>query len=141
MDNMQAAILLEKIKFLEVNALKRGFLARNYIDKLQSLEMQGNIKLPKEYIKNTWHLFPVRIITKEVSHLIQFAKMNHIELDVYYPILSHLANIPYTRSYNNKECFKDSENIHNTLIHLPLHNHMSLEEQDKVIEVIYEFFK
>ncbi|HHU0980306.1 TPA: DegT/DnrJ/EryC1/StrS family aminotransferase, partial [Escherichia coli] len=59
----------------------------------------------------------------------------------YYPVLSHCGEHPLATGYSRREQFSDSEKIHSALLHLPLHNHMSLQEQNIVIEVLHDHFK
>lgn len=141
MDNMQAAILKEKLNHFSLNALKRCYLAQRYIQKLQKLEIENHIILPIEKTNNTWHLFPLVLTDKRRDDLISFAKCKNIEFDVYYPILGHKYSTEYTRSYNSSISFHFSENLHDRTLHIPLHNHMSLDEQNKIIELLYEYFK
>lgn len=137
-DNMQAAILSVKLKHFEENAKRRGLLASRYIKKTNAL--LKDITLPEQSNENTWHLFPLLLNEFRRDDLINFAKNKGVELDVFYPFLSHQGNHDLAKNYPNKEQFLSSENIHMRLLHLPLHNHMSFEEQDRVIEVIHEFF-
>lgn len=140
MDNMQAAIILTKLRLFERNATKRSFLAMRYFKKMKDLD-QARLELPLERVKNTWHLFPILIKKGSRDALISFAKDQGVELDIYYPILSHRYCSPYAINYSKKGQFEISERIHKNLVHIPLHNHMSLEEQDRTIEVINAFLK
>jgi 3-dehydro-glucose-6-phosphate--glutamate transaminase len=140
MDNMQAAILLAKLRFFERNATKRSFLAMRYLKEMKELD-NVQLDLPLERIENTWHLFPLLIKRDSRDALISFAKDRGVELDIYYPILSHRYASPYALNYSKKEQFETSERIHESTVHIPLHNHMSLEEQDRAMEVINAFFK
>lgn len=139
MDNLQAATLQCKLKYFEKNAMKRCLLAARYIFLLE--KFKDKVLLPQELINNTWHLFPILLKKQNRESLIQFAQSKNVELDVYYPVLSHLGKHPFSKNYFNKEQFSLSENIHSKLVHIPLHNHMSIEEQDLVIEVLYEFIQ
>ncbi|CDM90769.1 DegT/DnrJ/EryC1/StrS family aminotransferase [Xenorhabdus bovienii] len=138
MDNMQAATLMVKLNHFEKNATKRAFLAARYIHSLNHLET--DLSLPSERIENTWHLFPLVIKKRTRDELLQFAKKHHVELDVYYPVLSHCGVHELATHYPDRKQFLSSERIHTNLVQLPLHNHMSLQEQDIVIEVLNEFF-
>lgn len=139
MDNMQAATLITKLAHFGSNARKRCFLAARYILSLDHLG--ADISLPIEVHENTWHLFPLRIRKRNRDDLMQYARDHHVELDIYYPVLSHCSENDLAGNYPGKRNFLTSENIHVDLIHLPLHNHMSLQEQDLVIEVVNGFFK
>lgn len=139
MDNMQAATLITKLAHFDKNAAKRSFLAARYIF---SLEHLGDaISLPLEVYENTWHLFPLGVRKGSRDDLMQYAREHHVELDIYYPVLSHCSESSLARHYPDRKQFRPSECIHAGLLHLPLHNHMSLQEQDSVIEVLNGFFK
>ncbi|EED5060707.1 UDP-4-amino-4-deoxy-L-arabinose-oxoglutarate aminotransferase, partial [Salmonella enterica subsp. enterica serovar Enteritidis] len=77
----------------------------------------------------------------ERDSLFAFAREKGVELDIYYPVLSHCGEHPLATGYSRREQFRDSEKIHSALLHLPLHNHMSLQEQNIVIEVLHDYFK
>lgn len=139
-DNIQAAILKEKLLFFEINTLKRCYLAHRYISKLKLLEERKKISLPIETLHNTWHLFPLYIINNKGSDLISYAKINGFEFEIYYPVLSNQYNTDYVAKYCKDIDFSKSENIHMHTIHIPLHNHMSIREQDKIIKLLYDFF-
>jgi len=141
MDNMQAAVLFKKLEFFELNALKRCYLAHRYIKILAPLMEAGEIVLPVEKLANSWHLFPALISQCHVEKLMDFAKKRNIEFEKYYPLLSHENITPYSSSYLDKDKLATSSEIHKKLIHIPLHNHMTLNEQDQIIEVLYEYFK
>ncbi|MEA9389574.1 aminotransferase class I/II-fold pyridoxal phosphate-dependent enzyme [Acerihabitans sp. TG2] len=141
MDNLQAALLIRKFDFFEINALKRSFLAYRYLHRLKPLDEAHNIILPIETRENTWHLFPIRINDGRRDEMIRYAKIMNIEFDIYYPTLGFdgINNHPLTDQ--DKVCYATTSNIHASVLHIPLHNHMSIEEQDKVIATLYDFFK
>lgn len=139
MDNMQAATLITKLPHFENNARKRCFLAARYIFSLDHLGAE--ISLPIEIHENTWHLFPLSIRKRNRDDLMKYAREHNVDLDIYYPVLSHCSENNLAGDYPDRKQFLASECIHADLIHLPLHNHMSLQEQDLVIEVVNGFFK
>ncbi|WP_413727238.1 DegT/DnrJ/EryC1/StrS family aminotransferase [Sodalis sp. RH19] len=141
MDNIQAATLLAKLTFFALNALKRSYLAYRYINKLALLEHRGFITLPIEQTANTWHLFPIRVNAGKRDELIRFAKIMNIEFDIYYPILGYDGANEFALTYQDKISFATSRSIHATVLHIPLHNHMSLAEQDRIVGVINQFFQ
>lgn len=140
MDNLQAATLHSKINYFEHNAIKRTYLAHRYLKELKKLN-ENKFKLPIETIENTWHLFPLIVDENKRDQLVEFAKKRNIEFDVYYPVLSHKHETDYAKNYLEPIQFEKSEQLHSSLVHIPLHNHMSIYEQDKIIEVIHDFFK
>ncbi|WP_413735661.1 aminotransferase class I/II-fold pyridoxal phosphate-dependent enzyme [Sodalis sp. RH21] len=141
MDNIQASAILAKFGFFEVNALKRAFLAYRYINQLTLLERKGRIILPIERLGNTWHLFPIRVNEAKRDELIRYAKIMNVEFDIHCTPPGHGDAHDYTPLHRDKISFPMSSFIYFSVLHIPLHNHMSLEEQDTVIKVIYDFFK
>lgn len=139
MDNLQAATLSVKLRHFEINANKRCLLAARYYQLLADLS--DKIILPSDTNQNTWHLFPVLLRHGERDSLFNFAHERGVELDIYYPVLSHCGEHPLATGYSHREQFSDSEKLHSALFHLPLHNHMSFQEQDIITGVLYDYFK
>ena len=88
LDNIQASILMVKLQSFERNATKRSYLAARYLEGMRRLG-QVCLDLPVEHVGNTWHLFPICVKGGRRDALIAFARHSNVELDVYYPILSH----------------------------------------------------
>lgn len=143
LDNFQAGVALAKAPFFSVNALKRTYLAYKYCDLLKELVLAEKIIIPSFSAKNTWHLFPVIINNNKVfQDLIDFAKTNYqVEFERYYPVLSYKQKTEYNFINCSNVTLYNTERLHNKLIHIPLHNHMSLKELNKVVETIFNFFK
>lgn len=139
MDNIQAATLSVKLNHFGVNSTKRCLLAARYNMLLKDLSCE--IHLPIEQIENTWHLYPLSLRNLSRNELISYAKKRKVELDIYYPVLSHCGDHKLASSYPAKMQFRPSEDIHSSLVHIPLHNHMSFDEQNKVVEVLHDFFR
>ncbi|WP_413466376.1 DegT/DnrJ/EryC1/StrS family aminotransferase [Plesiomonas shigelloides] len=139
MDNLQAATLSVKLRHFENNAKKRCLLAARY--HLLLADLSHKITLPSDTHQNTWHLFPVLVCEGERDDLITFARERGVELDIYYPVLSHCGEHPLATGYSRREQFSASEKIHSALFHLPLHNHMSFREQNIITGVLHDYFK
>lgn len=139
MDNIQAATLSVKLKHFGVNSAKRCLLAARYYMLLKDLS--NELHLPIEQTENTWHLYPLSLKNRSRNDLISYAKKRKVELDIYYPVLSHCGDHKLAASYPAKMQFRPSEEIHASLVHIPLHNHMSFEEQNRVAEVLHDFFR
>ncbi|MCX3311633.1 aminotransferase class V-fold PLP-dependent enzyme [Pantoea vagans] len=139
MDNLQAATLSVKLGHFEINSAKRCLLAARY--HLLLKDLSAHVDLPSELIENTWHLYPVYLQNGNRDELISFAQENGVEFDIYYPVLSHSGVHDLARKYPDKSQFRPSEQVHAALIHIPLHNHMSFREQDRVSEVLHAFFR
>lgn len=139
MDNMQAATLSVKLRHFDNNAKKRCLLAARYY--LLLADLSHKISLPSEKNENTWHLFPILLRQGDRASLFGFARERGVELDIYYPSLSHSGEHPLAIGYYRPEQFSASEMIHSALFHLPLHNHMSFQEQNSINEVLHDYFQ
>ena len=92
---------------------------------------------------NTWHLFPIQISSNYDKQKIQLLLRERfqVETEHYYPVLTHKHKTPLQSSIYSRINLPTTEKIHRSLIHLPLHNQFTLNEQDRVLEAIYAVFK
>ncbi|MFJ1106175.1 DegT/DnrJ/EryC1/StrS family aminotransferase [Bacillus sp. RA(2023)] len=141
-DNLQAAIGLERIKYLSYNNLKRAYLAQRYIRELKDLEDRGLIKLPMMTEDNVWHLFPIRVENGRRDELKnKLYQLYNIETDIYYPVLSHKQNTKWIKENELQNNMFNTEQVHKEILHLPLHPNMMLEEQNFVLEGLFNVNK
>ncbi|PRT05065.1 3-oxo-glucose-6-phosphate--glutamate aminotransferase [Bacillus wiedmannii] len=141
-DNLQAAIGLERIKYLSYNNLKRAYLAQRYIRDLKELEDRELIKLPMMTEDNVWHLFPIRVENGRRDELKnKLYQMYNIETDIYYPVLSHKQNTKWIKENDLQNNILNTEQVHKGILHLPLHPNMMLEEQNFVLEGLFNVYK
>jgi len=141
-DNLQAAIGLERIKYLSYNNLKRAYLAQRYIRDLKELEDRELIKLPMITEDNVWHLFPIRVENGRRDELKnKLYQLYNIETDIYYPVLSHKQNTKWIKENDLQNNILSTEQVHKEILHLPLHPNMMLEEQNFVLEGLFNVYK
>ncbi len=142
MTDISAAIGLIQLKKLNNMQKKRERIALNYYEKLKNLP----IKLPPRPIGNdihAWHLFVIQINDtdeKKRNNLIDKLFENGIGCSVHYiPLHMH----PYwKKKYNlRKENFKNSQKIYQRSISLPIYSTMTIEDSNKVINVLNKIFK
>ena len=128
LDELQAAVLSVKLKYLDQENEERRKIAKLYSDNIKNKELI----LPKAEIweSHVWHLFVVR--TKDRDKFYQYLLDNGIEPLIHYPIPPHKQK---AFSEWNKKSYPITEEIHNTIISLPLYPTMTEEQVSKVIEV------
>lgn len=142
MDNLQAAIGLQRIKHLSLNNFKRLFLADRYINTLYMLQQNGLIELPELKEDHVWHLFPIKIKEGNRDSVMNRLKEQFgVETDLYYPILSHKQNTALVKKKYRDVKLMNTEMAHSQLIHLPLYPGLTLEEQDRVMEGLVSVIK
>jgi len=83
LDELQAAILREKLKYLDKYNEKRRDIAKKYVEKLKDIR-DLKMVLPRKIDDSNFHLFVVR--TKQRDKLQSFLKENGVPSLVHYPI-------------------------------------------------------
>lgn len=129
LDEIQAAILDVKLKYLEQDNAKRKEIARFYMDHIKN----PAIILPevKDWNAHVFHLFVIRC--KERDKLQQYLSEYGIETLIHYPFPPHKQKC--YKKYNNLS-LPLTEQIHNEVLSLPISPVMSMEEVSKVAERI-----
>lgn len=132
LDEIQAAILNVKLKYLDIDVALRQEVAKRYISGI----INPKIILPKidNWKSHAFHLFPIRC--QERGRLQSYLAENNIQTVIHYPIPPH-----------KQECYKGmnllsfpiTEKIHNEELSLPISPVLTLQEQEEVIRIINLF--
>ncbi|MCZ2356056.1 MAG: DegT/DnrJ/EryC1/StrS family aminotransferase [Bacteroidia bacterium] len=134
LDELQAALLLVKLPWLESWTRERQRLANRYLDGIRN----PLIKLPNRPVSpemHVWHIFQIQ--TPERDALIRFMKENEIGTVIHYPVPPHLQ--PAYSSLFPKKSYPVSEQIHRETLSIPLYPGLSDAAQDRVMEVMNRF--
>ena len=127
LDEFQAAILLVKLKYLDENNNKRRKIAELYLNNIKN----NKLILPKIEVQksNVWHLFVIRAENRD--KFFKYMLKNGIETLVHYPVPPHKQ-----KAYHKWKDLKHpiTEEIHNTVISLPLYQTMQKKEILKIIK-------
>lgn len=132
LDEIQAAVLDVKLKYLDEDVRLRKQVAKYYIENIKN----PKIILPKifDWNQHVFHIFTVRC--KERDRLQKYLEENGIGTNIHYPIPPH-----------KQECYKEwnnislpiTEEIHDTELSIPMSPCLSEEEVKKVVDVINSF--
>ena len=133
LDEMQAAILNVKLKYLNLELEKRKNIAELYLKKIRN----PHITLPvvSDRDSHVFHLFP--ILTRKRDDLQLYLKDNGIQTLIHYPIPPHKQDC-YTEM--NHLCFPITEEIHNNELSLPIGPEISLEEVVFISDVVNKWY-
>lgn len=137
LDEIQAAVLSVKLKYLDKDNAHRKEIAKYYIEQIKN----PKIILPKvdDYDSNVFHIFP--ILCEQRDELQNYLTENGVQTLIHYPIPPHQQEC-YQSNFNLQitNCnLKISERIHNDELSLPISPVMSLEEVKIVVELINKF--
>jgi len=132
LDEIQAAILDVKLKYLDKDNARRQSISEYYRKNI----VNPKIILPKvkEEKSHVWHIFAIR--TQKRDELQQYLKENNIQTLIHYPTPPHKQGA-YKEWENEK--YPIAEEIHNTVLSLPISPVMTYDEIQKVVEVINEW--
>jgi len=121
LDEIQAAVLRIKLKYLDNNNEKRREIARFYIENIKN----SKIVLPNwsEGMDHTFHLFVIRI--KERNELKDKLENAGIQTMIHYPIPPHKQSVFYKW---NDLSFPITEEIHEEVLSLPMWSSLSTNE-------------
>lgn len=134
LDEIQAAILCEKLKCLDEVNNNRATTAKKYLEGI----CNPKISLPKfiENVKPVWHVFAIRC--EERDRLEKYLNEKGIATNKHYPIPIHLQKCYEDLGYNKGD-FPAAEYISETELSIPMYYGMTDKEINYVIEKVNEF--
>ena len=132
LDEIQAAILKVKLKYLDAETERRREVARYYLENITN----SAIILPiiKDWNAHVFHIFIIR--TSRRNELQKYLIDSGIQTIIHYPIPQHKQN---AYSEWNNLSFPITEKIHDEVLSLPISQVITNEEAKKVVEVINSF--
>lgn len=132
LDEIQAAVLDVKLKYLDEDNKHRQQIAAYYYDHIKNDSITLPDRLPDA--QNVYHLFPILCTRRD--ELQEYLKVNGVGTVIHYPIP------PY-----KQECYKEwnersypiTEQIHNQELSLPIGPAITTEEAEYVVGLINKF--
>ncbi len=138
LDEIQAAMLREKLPRLDADNQRRREIAQYYCENIKNPEIILPVIDNKSSIINNksmvWHLFV--ILCKNRDTLQQHLAHNGIQTLIHYPIPPHKQQ---AYAAWNSLSYPITEQIHNEELSLPMSPVMTDEEVEKVVEIIKKF--
>ncbi len=132
LDEFQAAFLDVKLSCLNEDNSRRREISKFYRENIKN----PKIILPKVYDENAhvWHIFAVR--TPKRDEFQKYLADNGIQTIIHYPTPPHKQD-----AYKewNELSYPITEEIHNTVLSLPISPVITDEEAARVVEVINEY--
>ncbi|MBI2011709.1 DegT/DnrJ/EryC1/StrS family aminotransferase [Candidatus Daviesbacteria bacterium] len=136
LDELQAAILQIKLKYLEYGNQKRQEIVKQYKAKLRSDLFEFQL-IPKNVYCN-FHIFAARF-KKNRAKFISYLTEKKIQTNIYYPLPLHLQKAFQFLGYK-KDDFPIAERLAKEAIALPIYPQLLKENLDYIISTI-NFFK
>ncbi|MFL9834775.1 DegT/DnrJ/EryC1/StrS family aminotransferase [Chryseobacterium terrae] len=133
LDEIQAAILDVKLKYIDSENKKRIEIAKRYVSEIKNPKIILP-EIPENENEHVWHLFVIR--TENRNELQDYLAEKNIQTLIHYPIPPHQQKA--YKEWNNLS-FPISEKIHNEVLSLPISPVLEEEEIQAVIEALNNF--
>jgi len=130
LDEMQAAILRVKLRYLDNEIAKRKEIANYYIKNIKN----ENIVLPITTTDSAWHLFVIRV--KNRDELQKYLLDNGIQTLIHYPIPPH-KQTAYKELKN--QSYPVTEIMRKEVLSLPISPLMSEDDAQVVVQSVNTF--
>ena len=134
LDEIQAAVLDVKLKYLVEDNAHRKIVANYYYDNINNPLVSLPDRLPGE--QNAYHLFPILVANGKRDALHDYLEQNGVGTVIHYPIAPH-----------KQECYKEwnamslpiTEYIADHELSLPIGPSITMEETVQVVRLVNEF--
>ena len=136
LDEIQAAMLAVKLKYLDQETQHRRYIASLYLNGIKNPLIQlplGDVNA-ESYMQHVWHLFVIR--TNQREALQQYLLNHGVQTLIHYPIPPHKQQA--YKEWNNLS-YPISEEIHAGVLSLPMGPALTVENAEKVIALCNEF--
>lgn len=133
LDEIQAAVLDVKLKYIDVENTRRREIAENYLTNINNPKIILP-QLPENDKEHVWHLFVIR--TQERENLQNYLTEKGVQTLIHYPIPPHKQDA--YREMNDL-VFPITEQIHNQVLSLPISPVMSNDDVKVIIQTLNLF--
>ena len=133
LDEIQAAVLDVKLKYIDQENEARRVIAKRFITEINNpkIILPEN---PTDEAEHVWHVFVIR--SKYRMELQKYLAENGVQTLIHYPIPPHKQ-----QAYEewNDLSYPVSEQIHAEILSLPMGPTLTVEDAEKVIQLCNEF--
>ena len=136
LDEIQAAVLRIKLKYLDSDNEKRRQLAQYYCDSLT--DTQVDVPMVRANVESVFHLFVLQVGQRQ--ELLKHLLSNNIQAGVHYPVPVHLQPAYKGRIVTASD-MSVTANLVNRIISLPMYPELSMQDAEKITNNIKSFFE
>lgn len=138
LDEIQAAVLRVKLKYLDEWNARRSKLAGIYQDRLK--KYSGHVGLPvvEPLNESCWHVYVIR--SKDRDDLSKYLNEHGVQTLIHYPVVPYCQKA-YTELSHYKGRFPISERLSWEVLSLPIGPHFESGEIEYVCKIIQQFYE
>jgi len=144
LDEIHAAILNIKIKYLDKWLEDRFQAADRYQKLFEKYNLQNKVRLPiknirsiKNHKEHTFHQYVIYV--EDRDNLQKYLKENGIGTNIYYPLCLHLQECFKYLGYKEED-FPIAEEASKHVLALPMYPELTEDKQEYVVNKIAEFY-
>lgn len=138
LDEIQAAVLDVKLKYLDEDVRKRQVVADYYYEHISNPMITLPKRLPHE--NNAYHLFPILVGEGKRDTLHDYLEANGVGSVIHYPIAPHNQECYSKESWNTPMLsLPITERIANEELSIPMSPCLTLDQLEYVVKLINEF--
>jgi len=136
LDELQAAVLRVKLRYLNTWNDQRREKAKLYNERLQDLPIQTPFEAPLR--KHIYHLYIVQ--AAERDELMQYLRDHQVSTGIYYPLPLHLQEVYRNLEYEEGS-LPHAEKAAKRAFALPLYPELTEAQIDQVVQLIAQFYE
>lgn len=139
LDTLQAAVLKVKLKYLDEYTRKRNEVAAFYDSRLKGV---SGLEIPERSTSSThvFHQYTLKIDEDQRDRLKDYLSAQGIPSMIYYPVPLHMQKAYYQPGFGVGS-FPITEELSKTVISLPIHTEMKLDQLTHITDTITKFFQ
>jgi dTDP-4-amino-4,6-dideoxygalactose transaminase len=132
LDEIQAAFLNVKLPHLDTDNQARKNIAKRYLNEISN----DKIKLPKvgDFSAHVFYVFVIQVANR--AQFLKYLELHHIGYMIHYPVPIY-RQLAFSK-YKNLHLPR-TEQIHSTIVSIPMSPIMEAHEVQKVIEVLNNY--
>lgn len=139
LDEIQAAVLDVKLKYLEEDNAHRKMVANMYYDGIKNSLITLPDRLPDE--QNAYHLFPILVGEGQRDALHDYLEQNGVGTVIHYPIAPHKQECYSKAEWNMPQLsLPITESLADMELSLPIGPAITMKEVEQVVELLNSFY-
>lgn len=142
LDELQAAVLRIKLRYLEAWHARRADVARRYVALFESAGLLGELTPPptSPNRRHVYNQFIVRVAGGHRDALRDHLRERGVGTEIYYPVPLHLQDCFRSLGHSAGD-FPESERAAKETLALPIFTELTPSQQEAVVDRIAEFYK
>lgn len=138
LDEIHAAVLDVKLKYLDEDNAHRQEMAKLYYDGIKNPLITLPDRLNDD--QNVYHLFPILVVEGKRDALQEYLKDNGVGTVIHYPIPPYKQECYAKEEWNTPQLKRPiTDKIHDTELSLPIGPTISLDEINSVVSIVNSF--